>query len=336
MSENAKNTGAHGQPMIVVNDVSRHFGATRALDGVSISVGTGEVFALLGPNGAGKTTLLSILCTIARPDGGTAQIAGTDVVRHPLRARRRIGVVFQEPSLDDRLSLFENLEFHGLAYGVPRHIRRERIDELLEVVDLMQWKNRLVRTLSTGMKRRLEIARALVHDARVLFLDEPTVGLDAQSRESVWAYLSELRRKRDLTIVVTTHYIEEVENVDRVCVIDHGKVLSIGTPAELKRSFGLELMRVKPKDAATHDEILATYAGNAAVRNDEIVISNATEALAERFLGRFGSRIRSMEIAHPSLESVFLSMTGRAVRDELATPQAQTLSFAKRGGEHTK
>src|SRR5262245_44918200 len=236
------------QPAVEIEGVSKRYGRTLALDGVSFSVHPGEVFALLGPNGAGKTTLLHILCTILQPDGGTARIGGVDVVRRPREGRRHLGVVFQEPSLDDRLTLYENLNFHGLIYGVPAAERLDRIAKMLELVELSDWRERLVRTLSAGMKRRLEIARAFVHDARILFLDEPTVGLDAQSRERLWGYIRQLRQERELTVVVTTHYIEEVEDADRVCIIDHGRILANDKPATLKRAHGQELLRVVPTD----------------------------------------------------------------------------------------
>ena len=166
------------------------------------------------------------------------------MIKHPLAGRRSLGVVFQEPSLDDRLTLYENLNFHGLVYGVPAALRRSRIEEMLALVELTEWREHLVRTLSSGMKRRLEIARALVHDAHILFLDEPTVGLDAQSRDRIWGYVRRLRQERELTVIVTTHYIEEVEGCDRVCIIDRGHILAIDTPAALKRAHGQELLRV--------------------------------------------------------------------------------------------
>jgi len=246
-------------PEVVIDGVTKRYGRTLALDDVSLAVRPNELFALLGPNGAGKTTLLHILCTILKPDSGTARIGGVDVVAQALRARRSLGVVFQEPSLDDRLTVYENLNFHGLVYGVPAARRRSRIDEMLHLVELEEWRDSLVRTLSAGMKRRLEIARALVHDARVLFLDEPTVGLDAQSRGRLWQHVQTLRKKRDLTVIVTTHYIEEVEGCDRVCIIDHGHILTNDTPAALKLVHGQQLIRVVANDEPTAAEIVAAY-----------------------------------------------------------------------------
>ena len=211
----ARNSG----PAIRLDAVSKRYGRTLALDGVNLEVRDKNLFALLGPNGAGKTTLMHILCTLLRPDAGKAFVAGVDVMRQPLQARRRLGIVFQEPSLDDRLSVHENLDLHGLVFGVPRKLRRQRIEELLALVELTDWADKTVRTLSSGMKRRLEIARALVHDSEILLLDEPTVGLDAQTRDRIWHYIRRLQTERAITVLVTTHYIEEVENCDQVCVI---------------------------------------------------------------------------------------------------------------------
>jgi ABC-2 type transport system ATP-binding protein len=323
-------------PAVQIEGVSKRYGRTLALDEVSFEVRPNELFALLGPNGAGKTTLLHILCTILRPDSGTARINGIDVVKNPLEGRRNLGVVFQEPSLDDRLTLYENLNFHGLVYGVPAAQRRKRIDEMLALVELSDWRERLVRTLSSGMKRRLEIARALVHHSRILFLDEPTVGLDAQSRERLWQYVHRLRSERDLTVIVTTHYIEEVEGCDRVCIIDHGRILAQDTPAALKTAFGQELIRVAARDEATLAEIAAVYPEIAVRKEGEIILKSSGEAFAESFLARYGSRIRKLIVEEPSLESVFLSLTGRELRDQAAGARELTYEFGKRGGEHTK
>lgn len=329
---------------IRIEGISKRYGRTLALDDVSLNVKRGELYALLGPNGAGKTTLVHILSTILKPDGGKAFVAGHDVVRQPLRARRNIGVVFQEPSLDDRLTVFENLEFHGLVFGVPRKLRRKRIDELLAIVELADWRDSLVRTLSGGMKRRLEIARALVHDAQILFLDEPTTGLDAQSRVRIWEHIAQLQEERDLSIVVTTHYIEEVENCDTVCIIDHGKVLVQDTPEALKAKFGHELMRVTASDEDTARELREKFASrltDAVTADDELLLrlsdNGTTETgFVEEFLSNYGNRLKQIRVDQPTLESVFLSLTGRELRDEAASARDRTYAFGKRGGEHTK
>jgi ABC-2 type transport system ATP-binding protein len=323
--------------MIVrVDGLSKRYGRTLALDGVSLEIRPNELFALLGPNGAGKTTLIHILCTILAPDSGTVTLAGFDVVQQPRKARQNLGVVFQEPSVDDRLTVFENLNFHGLVYQVPAAIRRQRIDELLALVELENWRHALVRSLSSGMKRRVEIARALIHDSAVLILDEPTSGLDAQSRERIWAYLMRLRQERALTIIVTTHYIEEVEGCDRICVIDHGRILAIDTPAALKAAHGRELIRIIPDDPATADAIRASYPAAMTGSDGTIVIEADGDAVAEAFLKQFGGRVRRLSIDSPSLESVFLSLTGRELRDQPAGKRERTYAFGRRGGEHTK
>jgi ABC-2 type transport system ATP-binding protein len=321
---------------IEVDAVNKRYGRTQALTGVSFDVRRQEFFALLGPNGAGKTTLLHIFCGIQQPDNGTVRIGGVDVVAHPTRARRDIGVVFQEPSLDDRLTVYENLNFHGLVYGVPGKLRRQRIEELLHLVELTDWREKLVRTLSSGMKRRVEIARALVHDSRILFLDEPTTGLDAQSRDRIWQYVARLRGQREMTVVVTTHYIEEVETCDRVCIVDHGKILAMDTPDSLKAAHGQQLLRVVPRDDATAAEIMATSPGAIVQRDSEIIMQSGGDAFVETFLSRYGSRIRRLTVEEPSLESVFLSLTGREIRDEAAGGRDRTLAFGRQGGEHTR
>jgi ABC-2 type transport system ATP-binding protein len=323
-------------PAIQVGAVSKRYGRTLALNDISFDVRREEIFALLGPNGAGKTTLLHILCTILQPDSGSVRIGGLDVIAHPTRGRRDVGVVFQEPSLDDRLTVHENLNFHGLVYGVPHRLRRQRIEEMLALVELTEWRDKLVRTLSSGMKRRVEIARALIHDSRILFLDEPTVGLDAQSRERIWQYVGRLRRQRELTVVVTTHYIEEVEACDRVCVIDRGEILAMDTPAALKLAHGQQLLRVVPREDATASEIIATYPDTTVRHDTEIILKSSGDAFAEAFLSRYGSRIRRLSVEEPSLESVFLSLTGREIRDQAAGARDRTLAFGRQGGEHTR
>ncbi|AKR56743.1 multidrug ABC transporter ATP-binding protein [Youhaiella tibetensis] len=324
-----------GSPIIELRNLGKHYGNTVALDDINLDILDNEAFALLGPNGAGKTTLLHILCSILTPDSGTATIAGFDVVRQPLRARKNLGVVFQEPSLDDRLTVYENLDFHCLIYQVPARERKRRIAEVLELVELSDWRDKLVRTLSSGMKRRLEIARALVHDSRIVFLDEPTVGLDVQSRARIWGYLDELRKRRQLTLVVTTHYIEEVENCDRVCIIDQGRIMAIGTPAGLKSDYGHQSLRVVPIDADALGEIRAAYP-EAGQQDDELVMPVPDDRFAGAFLARYGNRVKEFVLDTPSLEQVFLALTGRALRDKEASGRERTYAFGRRGGEHTR
>lgn len=304
--------------IVDVRNVSKRYGRTLALDDISLSVGNKEMFALLGPNGAGKTTLLHILCTILRPDAGVASIAGFDVVRKPVQARRNIGVVFQESSLDDRLTAEENLDFHGLVYQVGRAERKKRIDEMLELVELSDWRNKPVRSFSIGMKRRLEIGRALLHNPRIIFLDEPTVGLDAQSRERIWEYLDTLRKQRDVCLVVTTHYIQEIEHCDRVCVIDHGKVLALDTPDALRAAHGSEMVRVVPRDSEAARDIRAHYPEAKEGHGQSLLIAADDITIIDRILAQFGTRVTQVTLDRPSLESVFLTLTGRELRDKSA------------------
>ena len=222
------------EPIVEVRNLSKRYGRTLALDDISLSIGNREMFALLGPNGAGKTTLLHILCTILRPDGGAAIIAGSDVVRQPVRARRNLGVVFQEPSLDDRLTAEENLDFHGLVYQVGRAERKARITEMLELVELADWRHKPVRSFSTGMKRRLEIGRALLHNPRIVFLDEPTAGLDPLMEQE---FVEQIRRERDggATVLLSSHIMSEVEKLcDYVTIIRDGRTVESGSMADLK------------------------------------------------------------------------------------------------------
>jgi ABC-2 type transport system ATP-binding protein len=310
-------------PAVVISGISKRYGRIEALTDISFSVNDNEMFALLGPNGAGKTTLIHILCTILRPDSGTARVAGEDVLRQPTRVRRRLGVVFQEPSLDGRLTLEENLNFHGLVYGVPRALRRRRIEELLELVELGDWRGKLARTLSSGMKRRAEIARALIHDARVIILDEPTVGLDAQSRQRIWQYLRKLKEVRGLTVIVTTHYIDEVEGCDRICIIDRGRLLALDTPTRLKEAYGEEMVRLVPRDETAAAAILTRLPGAVRGAGGDIVVRVPHENGGERILAAFAAETRQVVLERASLESVFLNLTGREIRDRAAGAREQ-------------
>src|SRR5690606_22810490 len=217
------------------------------------------------------------------------------------QARRKLGVVFQEPSLDTRLTVQENLEFHARVYQVPAALRKQRISEMLEMVELTHVRGRLVRTLSAGMKRRVEIARALMHDSKVVILDEPTVGLDAQSRARLWEYLDRIRREREVTLIVTTHYIEEVEPCDRVCIIDGGKVLALDTPGALKANYGEQAIRLTPRDSAAETAILERFPEAVRSPDGELVLASGDPAVTETLLGEFGARLHSFSVDRSSL-----------------------------------
>lgn len=221
--------------MIKVENLTKKFGDFMAVDNISFSVDKGEKFAFLGPNGAGKTTTIKILTTLLKPTSGQILINGHNPVTEENEVRCSFGIVFQDPSLDEELTAYENMEFHGVLYDVPKDIRRKRIEELLKFVELWDRKNNLVKSFSGGMKRRLEVARGLIHHPKILFLDEPTLGLDPQTRSHIWSYIENLNREEKMTVFFTTHYMEEADKVaQKIVIIDHGKIISQGTPQELK------------------------------------------------------------------------------------------------------
>lgn len=225
--------------IIEVKNLTKKFGDIVAVDDISFSVKEGEIFAFLGPNGAGKSTTIKILTTLLSPTTGEVLINGNDPVVNPDLVRRSFGIVFQDTSLDDELTAWENMEFHGVLYDVPKKLRRERIEQLLKFVELWDRKDSLVKEFSGGMKRRLEIARGLLHHPKIIFLDEPTLGLDPQTRNHMWEYLKDLNKKEGTTIFFTTHYMEEADRIaERIAIIDHGKIIALGTSAELKEKTG--------------------------------------------------------------------------------------------------
>lgn len=227
--------------MIKVEHLVKEFGEVKAVDDISFEVAAREIFAFLGPNGAGKTTSIKMLTTLLKPTGGKITIDGLDPVVKPLEVRQRFGIVFQDPSLDQELTAFENMELHGVLYHVPRKIRRERIEMLLKLFELWDRRDSFVREFSGGMKRRLEIARGLLHTPKILFLDEPTLGLDPQSRKQLWTHVKYLNETEGVTVFLTTHYMDEAERVaNRVAVIDHGKIVALGSPDELKKQTNSE------------------------------------------------------------------------------------------------
>jgi ABC-2 type transport system ATP-binding protein len=225
--------------MIHVEQLVKSFGSFTAVDHISFDVAAGEIFAFLGPNGAGKTTTIKMLTTLLRPEGGTLRIDGLDPQKQPLDVRRRFGIVFQDPSLDSEMTAYENMELHGVFYHVPRKIRAERIEHLLKMFELWDRRNDLVKMFSGGMKRRLEIARGFLHTPKILFLDEPTLGLDPQTRNQLWTHVKNLNQTEGVTVFLTTHYMDEADRVaQRIAVIDHGKIVALGTPQELKSQTG--------------------------------------------------------------------------------------------------
>jgi len=227
--------------MIHVRDLVKTFGDIKAVDGISFEVRPGEIFAFLGPNGAGKTTTIQMLTTLQRPTSGTMSVDGLDPARNQLETRRRFGIVFQDPSLDSELTAYENMELHGVLYHVPRHVRTERIRVLLTLFELWERRDSRVKTFSGGMKRRLEIARGLLHTPKILFLDEPTLGLDPQSRNQLWTHVKHLNETERMTVFLTTHYMDEAERVaHRIAIIDHGRIVAQGSPEELKQQTGTD------------------------------------------------------------------------------------------------
>ncbi len=308
-----------GEEIIVVEGLGKDFGAFTAVESVDFAVRGREIFGFLGPNGAGKTTTINMLATLLRPSRGRAELAGFDVAARPTDVRRSIGMVFQDPSLDDRLTAEENLHFHALIYNVPPNLRRQRAEQVLGIVGLADRRRALVRTFSGGMKRRLEIARGLLHHPKVLFLDEPTAGLDPQTRNAIWEHVRRLRDEVGITVFMTTHYMEEAENCDRIAIIDHGKLQALDTPAALKRLIGGDMIIVSG-DPGLRDDLAARY--GVAVQEVGGELHFQVEHGAEfvpRLAVEFQGRIRSIQVKQPSLDDVFLKLTGHAIRTEEGT-----------------
>jgi len=304
--------------IIEVENLVKKYGDLVAVNDISFNVAPGEIFGFLGPNGAGKTTTINILCTLTKPTSGRASIAGLDVVHKQSQVRQQIGLVFQDPSLDERLSGLQNLRFHALVYGVPASVRESRIEQLLQMMELWDKRNNKVQTFSGGMKRRLELARGLLHHPGVLFLDEPTLGLDPQTRNRMWEYILELRRQEGTTIFLTTHYMDEADKADRIAVIDLGKLIAMDTPAKLKRMVGRDIVSLKTDDNdKAVAEIRTRYQVEARHDGDGLCfeVANGEEFLPV-FLREFSTRIVSVSMRRPSLDDVFLKLTGREIREE--------------------
>ena len=316
-----------GVPIIEAENLTKYFGDFIAVDHINLEVYEGEIFGFLGPNGAGKTTTIKMLTTLLRPTEGRARVCGYDVEKEPDKVRKSIGIVFQDPSLDDQLTARENLDFHARLYGLSRTDREERIEKVLEMVGLSNRADELVKKYSGGMKRRLEIARGLMHNPRVLFLDEPTLGLDAQTRRAIWEYIRELNRREKVTIFLTTHYMEEADYLcDRVAIIDHGKILVVDTPDNLKNLIGRDVITVRCSD---YERLRRRLAGEDWIRDIkvhngvlEIYVERGEEKvpLIMKISEELKMTINSITLRKPSLEDVYLHFTGRTIREAEASP----------------
>ncbi|MDQ3896770.1 MAG: ATP-binding cassette domain-containing protein [Actinomycetota bacterium] len=310
---------------IRVEGLEKRFGDVEAVRGVDFEVHTGETFGFLGPNGAGKSTTINMLCTLTRPTGGRAEVAGFDVVTQRDAVRREIGLVFQDTTLDTYLSAAQNLRFHGQLYGVPAGQLDARMHQVLELVGLWERRDKDVATFSGGMKRRLEIARGLLHSPRVLFLDEPTVGLDPQTRASIWEYLDELRRHEDLTIFLTTHYMDEAEHCDRIAIMDAGRIVALDTPQALKAAIGTDRIRLETDDPAAASAAISRQFGlEVSSDNGALIVQVADgERFVPRLLADLGVPVRSVSVTRPTLDDVFMTYTGRTIRDAETAPGSQ-------------
>ena len=310
-------------PIIQVNNLGKRFRDFDAVKDVSFEVEEGEVFGFLGPNGAGKTTTINMLCTLLRPTSGGATVAGSDIIKQKNAVRRSIGLVFQETTLDDHLTAEQNILFHALAYGVSSDVRKRRTKELLTLMGLWDRRKDKIRTYSGGMKRRLEIARGLVHLPQVLFLDEPTLGLDPQTRNRIWEYILGLREKEGLTIFLTTHYMDEAENSDRIAVIDDGKIVAMDTPTALKSQVSGDTVTISSDNNDLVEKELKEKYSLTPVNTNGTVSVRVTngEEFVPQFVQGFGGTLRTIGLRRPTLEDVFLHVTGRHIRDEKVDEQ---------------
>ncbi len=302
---------------ISVHDLVKRFGEFEAVRGVSFDVAAGEVFGFLGPNGAGKSTTINMLCTLSRPSAGSARVAGHDVVRERDDVRRHIGLVFQDQTVDTYLTAEQNLKLHAELYGIESKLVQPRMRQVLKMVGLWERRDSTVSTFSGGMRRRLEIARSFMHSPRVLFLDEPTIGLDPQTRRSIWGYIRELQRREEITIFMTTHYMDEAEWCDRIAIMDHGRIVAIDTPEQLKAAVMGDTVTLR-----TDSNIAAIAALKAHFDIDGRIVNGTVtftvpdgESFLPRLFAEFGLPIRGVAVARPTLDDVFLAFTGSSIRD---------------------
>ena len=309
--------------IIETRQLTKTYGLLKAVDKLDITVESGEVFGLLGPNGAGKTTAISMLCTILKPTSGSATVNGFDIVKEANKVRKSIGIVFQEPSIDDRLTGKENLYMHANLYGVPASEQKERINRILKLIELDDRADDLLRTYSGGMRRRLEIGRGLIHYPKVLFLDEPTVGLDPQTRDHIWKYIRQLKEAEDITVVLTTHYMDEADRLsDRIAIMDHGKIVILDSPPKLKETLEGDVVAVKADDIDKLSDLVTKTLGlekkqvvdgalEITVRNGKSTMPRIMELATQNNI-----YVESILLREPNLEDVFLHYTGRSIRED--------------------
>jgi ABC-2 type transport system ATP-binding protein len=311
-------------PAIAVRGLVKTFGDVQAVRGVEFEVATGEVFGFLGPNGAGKTTTINMLCTLAKPTSGSATVAGHDVVRERDDVRRNIGLVFQDPTLDGYMTGEQNLRMHAELYGVQRDLVAPRMEQVLRMVGLWERKDHAVGTYSGGMRRRLEIARGLMHSPRVLFLDEPTIGLDPQTRRSIWSYIRELKEREEITIFMTTHYMDEAEWCDRIAIMDHGEIVALDDPETLKAQVGTDRVTIHTDDNQAAIQALADRFGiDARITEDAVTFAVPRgEEFVPRLFAELAIPIRAVNVSRPTLDDVFMSYTGTSIRDAEEDPAA--------------
>jgi len=308
---------------VKTEDLTRNFGDLVAVDRVSIEIEQGELFGMLGPNGAGKTTLAKMLSTLLKPTSGRAEVWGNDVTQQQNEVRRCIGFVFQDPSIDDKLTGRENLDFHARMYGMKKELRKSRIAEVLDLVDLNEKADFQLETYSGGMQRRLEIARGLMHHPKVLFLDEPTLGLDVQTRRHIWEYIKTLNRREGVTVLLMTHYMEEADYLcNRIAIIDRGRIIALDTPQKLKALVGTDVISIEPDHDRGLASLLQSFGWIEWMRQDgkvtNVGMKDGRTRIPEIVLAahQAGITIKSVNLHEPDLEDVFLKFTGKKIRDE--------------------
>jgi len=322
--------------IVVVENLVKKFKDVVAVDDISFTIRRGEIFALLGPNGAGKTTTIHVIATLLRPTSGRVFVGGYDVTRDPDKVREKIGIVFQDPSLDNQLTAYDNMYIHGKLYGLRGRELHDKIMKLLEFVDLKQYAHKQVRYFSGGMRRRLEVARSLLHEPELLILDEPTIGLDPQSRAKIWDYIRMLKKEHDMTILLTTHYMDEAEELaNRIAIMDHGKIIAMGTVEELKAMLGKDVIYLTLEGDAREFCSKLGFAKNCNVigkKRIELLVDNAPKYLPEIFNIALmnGVGIREVSYRRPTLNEVFLHLTGRELRESLEEAPLLVRRFPRR------